>query len=670
MSTPVLELDGVTVSYPRPDGFRGAAVRDVSLAVAPGQALGLAGESGCGKSTLAFAALRHLPRGGRLEAGSVRFLGSDLYALSRSELRGLWGRRMAVVYQNPGGALNPTIPVGEQIAEVYRYHLGLDRAAARDAAIGMLERVRMANPGRVADLYPHELSGGMQQRAVIAMALATDPELLVLDEPTTALDTTVQAEILDLFAALRREFRAALLLVGHNLGVLRRVCDTLAVMYAGEIVEQGPTAALLARPRHPYASALLGCVPDAGRGAREGRLASIPGLPPSPGTAGPGCSFVRRCPIARPAFCGAEHPPLYPQGPGRAARCHFAEETPEPGTGAAVAAGGSAPVPAPGAEAPVLHVSGLSFARGPVEILRDIDLRVAAGETLGLVGESGSGKSTLALLVAGLLAPSGGEIRLDGAALAGRSRRRSTLQRRAVQMVFQSPDTALNPRRRVGRILERPARVLAGLGRAAAREKARALLEDVALPEGLIDSFPVQLSGGQRQRIAIARAFVGEPRLVLLDEPTSALDVSVQAAVLNLLRDLQRRSGAAYLFISHDLAVVRYMADRIAVLYQGELVEEGPAERVFAPPHHPYTEALIAAVPRLDGTSAAAGADEGGDAADGEGQARAAGCVFRRRCAAAGPRCAEPPPWRDLGGGHRIRCWVRPGAGDAAGRAS
>jgi peptide/nickel transport system ATP-binding protein len=663
-AAPVLEIEGLDVAYRGPGGWV-SAVRGVSLSIRPGEALGLVGESGCGKSTVAYAAMRHLPPNARVEGGAVRFSGLDLYALPRRGLRGLWGGRMAMVYQNPGSALNPTIAVGEQVAEVYRHHRGLDRASAREAAIGMLGRVRMPDPARVASQYPHELSGGMQQRAVIAMALATDPELLVLDEPTSALDTTVQAEILDLFGDLRRDFRAALLFIGHNLGVVRQVSDRLAVMYAGEIVEQGGAGEVFARPRHPYTAALLACVPDFGARKDARPLAVIPGPPPDRGAgggAGRGCRFRARCPIARPGTCGADHPPLIPQpaagsgegaGEGeRASRCFFAEETPQP-EAASLAMAGAPPPPAP-----VLEVRGLSFARGTVAILRDVDLRVGAGETLGLVGESGSGKSTLAKVIAGLLPPSAGSVLLEGVPAAALSRRRSAEQRRAVQMVFQSPDTTLNPRRLVGRILERPVRLLAGLGRRAARERAGALLEDVALPRAVSESYPGRLSGGQRQRVAIARAFAGEPRLVLLDEPTSALDVSVQAAVLNLLVDLQRRSRAAYLFISHDLAVVRYMADRIAVMYLGELVEEGPTERVFAPPHHPYTEALIAAVPRLDEGAAPAPAAPGmgpGPAA------RPEGCAFRARCPRADARCAEPPPWRDLGDGHRIRCWAAGG---------
>jgi len=653
MSAPLLDIRGLTVTYRR---RRDAvtAVRDVSLAIRPGEAYGLVGESGCGKSTVAMALLGYLPRNGRLDQGEIRFEGRDIARMGPAELRALRGARIAIVYQNPGSALNPSLPVGRQVAEVYRYHARMGWREAHEAAAAMLERVRIADPRRVMRQYPYQLSGGMQQRAVIAMALAGDPALLVLDEPTTALDTTVQAEILELFDGLRAELDAALLFISHNLGVVRHVCDRMGVMYAGELVEQGGADALFAAPRHPYTAALIGCVPDFGVVKHERPLASIPGTLPDAAALPSGCAFAARCPIAQ-ARCRTDHPPLEVLDGARLSRCWFARDTPAPDAGIYA---DEPPQAASAQESPVFFsVRDVHVRFGAVPILRGIDLDLRAGRTFGLVGESGSGKSTLARVLTGLSAPSEGSLELDGGRLSEKAAGRTAAARRALQMVFQSPDTTLNPSHRVAHILRRAVRVLSGLRGDALRARARELLKEVALGDEVEPRAPAQLSGGQRQRVAIARAFAGDPRLVILDEPTSALDVSVQAAILNLLIVLQRRSGVAYIFISHDLAVVRYVSDRIGVMYLGEIVEEGPTEAVFGGPHHPYTEALIAAVPHLRAAPAQSAVRLRGQS---PGPARRpAGCPFHTRCHRVRSGCAErEPPWRDAGGGHHIRCWI------------
>jgi peptide/nickel transport system ATP-binding protein len=653
VTAPLLELDNVTISYQRRRD-QVDAVRNVSLTVQPGEAYGLVGESGCGKSTLAMAVLRYLPKNGLLTSGHVLFEGRDLFTMTGSELRRIRGHRIAMVYQNPGSALNPTIRVGEQVAEVFRHHRALPHQPAAEAALEMLRKVRISEPARVAALYPYQLSGGMQQRVVIAMALASDPALLVLDEPTTALDATVQADILDLFQDLRGELKAAILFISHNLAVVQQVCDRIGVMYAGELIEQGTVGEVFQRPRHPYTAALFDCIPDFGVRKQDRRLAGIAGGVPDLADLGTGCLYEPRCPISR-TLCRVEHPDLLRAGTRQLSRCFFHTETPIPGSAAPTAS--PAPETAQSQRLPLLSLNKVSRRFGRAHILNDIDLEIAPGETFGLVGESGSGKSTLAKVIAGLVPPSTGTVALNNERVAGTASRRTRRQRRAVQMVFQTPDATLNPRKRIVSILGRAVRVLAGLTGRRKRDRSAALLADVQLPSQMLTATPDRLSGGQRQRVAIARAFAGDPKLVILDEPTSALDVSVQASILNLLLDLQRESEAAYLFISHDLAVVRYLSDRIGVMYLGELVEVGPAERVFRPPFHPYTQSLIAAVPRL-GTEKPARPVSLDTPSPGPAE-RPTGCPFHTRCPRAYDPCrTEAPPWRDAGEGHMIRCWV------------
>jgi peptide/nickel transport system ATP-binding protein len=635
-------------------GVERAVLRGVSLSIAPGEAYGLVGESGCGKSTTAYAALRYLPANGRITAGRALISGTDITHISPRELQRLRATRVSMVYQDPGAALNPTIKIGPQVDEAFTV---LGQTGARERALEALNRVRISDPRRVLDRYPHQLSGGMQQRVVIAMALACDPELLVLDEPTSGLDATVEAEVLDLVQALRADTGAALLLIAHNLGVIRRMCDRVGVMYAGKIVEQGPAVEVFHDPRHPYTVGLLRCLPRLGARKEERRLETIPGFLPQIGEPLPTCVFVDRCPLAT-EVCRTDPPPAVDVGPGRYTLCHHADRIDQ--------------IPRAADDVPALHISetvapvlslaGVSKtfkqAGHSIYALADIDVDLRAGETLGLVGESGSGKTTLAKIILGIHAPDeGSAITFDGEPLADRVGNRDQEARRAIQIVFQNPDSALNRSHGVRVIIMRSLKKLARLTGQEAERKLVALAQQVRLTSRHLDMKPRQLSGGLKQRVAIARAFAGGPRIVVCDEPTSALDVSVQAAILNLLADLQRDEGSSYVFISHDLNVVRYLADRIAVLYLGRLMEIGAAETVFNPPHHPYTEALLSAVPSVEGEPRSRIRLEGEIPSA---SAPPSGCVFHTRC----PRriiglCEiSEPELSEVEPGHLIRCHI------------
>jgi peptide/nickel transport system ATP-binding protein len=681
----VLDVQGLTIAYRGSQG-RQAAVRDVSFAINAREAYGLVGESGCGKSTIAFAVMRHLPANGRVAAGRVLFDGKDLLRLASRELQRLRGDRLAMVYQDPGVALNPAMRIGDQIAEVYQIHKGLGRTQARAAAVEMLGRVRMLGAAEVAQRFPHQLSGGMQQRSVIAMALATNPSLLILDEPTTGLDATVEAAILDLVALLRAEFNTAILFISHNLAVVARICDRVGVLYAGELVEQGATAELFSAPHHPYTAGLLASVPRFGARKDEEPLVPIAGRMPRLGEETSGCTYAPRCPLAR-EVCRTEEPPLAPTMGERLARCFFWPEVAsvrpvdrrqatrsvpsghawptatgrgdrrqKPGVGVASGAGEER------SGEVILDVKNLvrHFGRPsrPVRAVDGVSFAVRRGQVFGLVGESGSGKSTLARCIAGLLTISGGTLTLEGRDISQpvEKRDRSTVKR--IQMVFQSPEATLNPRQTVRQILARTARALTSRRGAALRERVEELARLVYLDATLLDSYPGALSGGQRQRVAIARAFAGDPDVVLCDEPVSSLDVSVQAAILNLLADVQKRKSVSYVFISHDLAVVRYLADQIGVMYLGSLVEVGPVERVFAPPSHPYTETLLASMTTLDGARSSIRAEGGAP----NPAAIPSGCPFHTRCPRMlGEQCiTQEPPWQRTEEGHAYRCWIRP----------
>jgi peptide/nickel transport system ATP-binding protein len=662
-SNDALRLEALEVTFRT--GLRERRVlSDVSLAIRRGESYGLVGESGCGKSTVAFAAIRYLARNGRVSAGRIVVDGRDLMSLRSAELRRLRTGSVAMVYQDPGRALNPSMRIGRQMEEVFEVAEGLRGRAAHARAAQMLERVQIASPGRVLRNYPHELSGGMQQRVVIAMALSTNPALLILDEPTTGLDATVEAEVLDLVARLHAELGNSILFISHNLAVVARMCDRVGVLYAGELVEEGPSRQVFADPRHPYTVGLLRCVPAYGRRKDQGRLETIPGFLPAPGSSSGRCVFVERCANATDRCRAGAPPPV--DLDGHVARCFYPErasqlprQTEAAGTGlsATVAAAGRSDAPA----TPLLRTRNLSktyqVSGRPLQAVHDVSLELWPGETLGLVGESGSGKSSLAKLLLGLSVPDpGSEIDLAGASLPARAEERSGAELKALQIVFQNPGSALNRSHTVRRLIGRSLR-LVGLGGAAREARLRELAAAVRLTPRHLDEKPRQLSGGLKQRVGIARAFAGGPRIVVCDEPTSALDVSVQSAILNLLVELQVEQQVSYVFISHDLNVVHYVSDRIAVLYLGRLMEIGPAQAVFAGPHHPYTEALLSANPSLE--------QSGGGRIRLSGELPSAldlprGCVFHTRCPRKlGAVCErDEPPLAAAAEGHAIRCHI------------
>ncbi|SPB18132.1 ABC transporter [Caballeronia novacaledonica] len=657
--TDALTIVGLTVAY-RSRGREREVLQDVTLRVRRGEAYGLVGESGCGKSTAALAVLRYLPRNGRVKAGRISIAGRDVASLDADALRGMRANAVSMVYQDPGRALNPSLTIARQVSEAFEVTgASADEALSRTA--DMLRRVRIASPERVMESYPHQLSGGMQQRVVIAMALACNPELLILDEPTTGLDATVEAEVLDLIAQLRAELGTAVLFISHNLAVIGRMCDRVGVLYAGKLVEEGTAADVFAKPRHPYTVGLLRCLPLEGRSKENGRLDTIPGSLPLPGSITQGCIFAPRCKLADER-CLKDAPPPYRIAAAHGdqmARCHYheraqtlprsADETP-----VHVANGEDQPL--------ALSARNLSktFRVGDEEVraVHDVSLDLVQGETLGLVGESGSGKTTLAKLLLGLVSPDkGASLELDGAALPERVTQRSEEQVKSLQIVFQNPDSALNRAHSVRRLIARSLSKLAALHGEAKEQRLHMLTEAVRLPARYLGSRTRQLSGGLKQRVAIARAFAGDPRVVVCDEPTSALDVSVQAAILNLLADLQRERRVSYVFISHDLHVVRYLSDRIAVLYLGRIMEIGRAAAVFDGPQHPYTEALLSSVPSIDGTHAKR------IRLSGELPSAAnppSGCVFHTRCPRKiGAICeTETPPCRDAGDAHAIHCHI------------
>lgn len=658
----MLAVEDLVVTYRV--GARQTAVRGVSFSINPGEAYGLVGESGCGKSTIAFAIMRYLAANGRVASGRIIFEGQDVLEMSRQELQRLRGSDIAMVYQDPGAALNPSMTLGEQIAEVFTAHRGMDARRARSAAIRMLESVRMPGAEDVAQRYPHQLSGGMQQRVVIAIALAANPSLLILDEPTTGLDATVEAAVLDLIASIREEFNVSILMISHNLAVVSQVCDRVGVLYAGELVEEGPTAEVFASPQHPYTGGLLSCVPRFGMRKDTDPLVPIPGRMPRIGEQIPGCLFTPRCPLAR-EHCRNQHPPLYGTVAGRQARCHYWQEAETVYSSPADRTPSMAPSdlekgPASGPDALLnVHDAKVRFGRaGRVRAVNGVSFDLGRAEIFGLVGESGSGKSTLARAVAGLIGLDEGSVSVNGEVLPNKVEQRARDEIKRVQMVFQSPEATLNPRQTVRQVLSRTVRGLTERRGGEVEMRAEELARLVRLDSELLDSYPSALSGGQRQRVAIARAFAGDPDVVLCDEPISNLDVSVQATILTLLAGLQQQQAVSYVFISHDLAVVRYLADRVGVMYLGFLVEEGTVDQVFSPPFHPYTETLFAAMPSPDGQRASTRAEGSMPSATDI----PSGCPFHTRCPRfLGEQCVtEMPPFRTTEDGHGYRCWIPP----------
>jgi len=638
--TPILQVERLSLEYAVPGGHM-TVLQDVDLHVAPGEVVGLVGESGSGKSTLAFALLRHLAGNARISGGRILFEGEDLVTASPARLRALRGRRIAMVFQDPSTALNPALRLGEQVAETLRHHRGLDPRAAEAATADLLATMRLAQPRAIMRRFPHEVSGGEKQRVVMAMAMAGDPALLVMDEPTTALDATTASGILTLIRDLQARRGMSVLYISHDLGQVARIAGRVSVIYAGTIVEEGPTEQVLGQPAHVYTRLLLASLPNPLRTDERRRLASFAGPPPDLLHPPPGCRFAPRCPLAE-AACAAQPPCLSGDALHRSACRRAAEaagfplplQAPEPVTGAT--------------DTKLLSAEQVSvvYRRQRRPAVAEMSLDLARGETLGLVGESGSGKSSFARALLGLTAFTG-RVTLGGQPVAELARR----DRRLIQMVFQHPEESLNPTMRIGESLARPFRLYEGLSGAALSRAVDAWLERVRLPATHAHRYPNELSGGEKQRVAIARAFAARPALVLCDEITTGLDASVQAAVLNLLTELQAQDRTALLLISHDLNLVQHFADRIAVMHRGRLVELRPAYGLSPPPFHPYTEVLLAAMPVAEpGLTARAIELREAPAAE-------AGCLFAGQCPRRpDDRCNANPPIRIVSEAHWIRC--------------
>jgi peptide/nickel transport system ATP-binding protein len=695
------------------------AIDGVSLSVTAGECLGIVGESGSGKTMTALSVMRLLPGGGMITSGRISLADTEITALTEEQMQQVRGNAVGMVFQDPLTSLNPTMTIGDQIAESVRLHRGASKAAALERAIEVLGLVGMPRPAERVSNFPHQLSGGMRQRVMIAMALACEPQLLIADEPTTALDVTIQKQILELIDSLRQRLGMAVILVTHDLGVIAGHADRVAVMYAGRIVETADASTLFTNPRHPYTEALLAALPErAAEGA--GRLYNIPGQPPDLTAPPPGCKFAPRCRYAQEK-CVESEPYLTAAGDSHLFRCFFpvgAIEGADPGPAAVVAgdaaAASSATLvsteavsaealsaevlpavalsaeafsaeavsaePRPGAPSPAdastpeggefLRVdqvvknfsvtSGAVLQRriGQVSAVADVSFALPHGSTFGLVGESGCGKTTIGRLIVGLEKPTSGRILLDGHDIARQSRHDRHLRARAVQLMFQDSYASMDPRMRVGTILREPLAIARDGSRTDQRRRIAAMLDEVGLPASAVDRYPHEFSGGQRQRLGLARALIGGPSLIVADEPVSALDVSIQAQILNLMRDLQRERGLTYLFISHDLSVVRYMADAIGVMYLGKLVETGPADAVYSAAAHPYTQGLIDTVPVADPAAERAKEHQGVVGELPSAIAPPSGCRFRTRCPRAQELCAtaEPPLRPFSSAAHQAAC--------------
>ncbi|MBB5627590.1 ABC transporter ATP-binding protein [Sphaerisporangium krabiense] len=689
-AAPLLELRGLSTEI-RLKHAVVRAVDHVDLTLSAGETLGLVGESGSGKTMTAMSIERLLPPGGRITGGRILFGGVDLVGLPEAELRRIRGAEIGLISQNPTISLNPVVPVGVQVAEALLLHTGASKREARDRVVEMFASVGIPNPARRYDDYPHQLSGGQQQRVMIAMALICRPKLLIADEPTTALDVTIQKQILELIDRLREELGMAVILVTHDLGVIAGHTDRVAVMYAGRVVELAATEALFTAPRHRYTEALLEALPERAAG-RTHRLYTIPGLPPDLTEASPGCRFAPRCRFATDA-CRDQDPPTVrldglaheyacfhpreesgpptedlPPAPAAEARTQEGAESGDPGNGGAARVSDrswvapTTPIPEDGTplleikqvvrDFPVTGGAILKRKTGEVSAVAGVSLRVERGMTLGLAGESGCGKTTLGRLVVGLERATSGEILFRGRRIDRMRGKEGRLERRHIQLMFQDSYGSLDPRMRVRAILREPLEIQR-VGTSRDRDRrVDELLDAVGLPRRAAERYPHEFSGGQRQRIGLARALALQPALIVADEPVSALDVSIQAQVLNLMRALQRERELTYLFISHDLAVVRYLSDVIAVMYLGKVVEVGPAEDVYTTPRHHYTRALLDTIPVADPAVERAKRRLGAPGEPPSPTDPPSGCRFRTRCPVAQDVCATlEPPLSPVAGG-------------------
>ena len=666
---PILEIDNLSISF-----FTRLreipAVMDFSATIMPGEALGLVGESGCGKSTVALGVMQDLGVNGRIVGGSIKFKGEEMNTMSPERLRDIRGREIAMIYQEPMASLNPAMKVGQQLMEVPMIHEGIGKSEAHARALEVVTDVKLPDPERILKAYPHQLSGGQQQRIVIAMALMSKPSLLILDEPTTALDVTVEAAVVQLVKDLGQKYGTSMLFISHNLGLVLETCDRLNVMYSGEAVERGSIEDVFDEMQHPYTQALFRSIPLPGASKTAAPLKAIPGNFPLPHERPPGCNFGPRCDYFQAGRCDAAPIPMHHiKGNDRhMTRCVRFDEIDwnAPITGA---------VEKPKTEAgPVIlkiddlkkyyQVSANALIGGDKKVVKaneSLTFEARESETLAIVGESGCGKSTFAKVLMGLETATDGAILLDNQSIGGVPIESRTTQNVAdIQMVFQNPFDTLNPSMTVGRQIIRALEIFR-IGKTDADRRARMLdlLDLVKLPRAFADRMPRQLSGGQKQRVGIARAFAGDARIVVADEPVSALDVSVQAAVADLLMDIQREHKTTLLFISHDLSIVRYLADRVMVMYLGHVVELGTTEQVFSPPYHPYTEALLSAVPIADTRVKKKHIVLEGNIPSAMNPP--SGCPFQTRCPrkhqVPGDLCErEVPPIRVLSGGHQVKC--------------
>lgn len=677
----VIEIDNLTIAYETRKGDV-EAVRDVSFRVKEGETVGLVGESGCGKSTIAFGIVNFLGPNGKIINGGVRFQGNNLIGRSEQELKRLRGDRISMVYQDPMQALNPSVRLGEQLIEVLTFHKDIPESEAWDLSVQMLKRVHMPDPENVMERYTHQISGGQQQRVVIAMAMLNNPALLIMDEPTTALDVTVEAAVLDLLEDLKSDFQTANIFITHNLGVVARVSDYLCVMYAGELVERGRIHDIFQRPSHPYTMGLLACVPRLGESKLDSILHPIRGrVPPPAARPNDACIFAPRCDYATDK-CREDRPGLVSVTPGHDARCIYATEIDsrpqtkqsrrraeqvrsmaQPSTSKEdVLSFDNLKVYYPQESNSVVSLFGLGEKKY-VKAVDDVSVRLAKGRTLGVVGESGCGKSTLVKGLIGLEDITGGDLEFLGIDVTQSVTNRDTKLIREMQMVFQNPDSTLNPSYPVGKQIARPIRKFKTVAKDQVKNEVVRLLKAVRLSSVYYDRLPRQLSGGEKQRVGIARALASRPDLIICDEPVSALDVSVQAAVINLLLDIQQSFGSSMIFIAHDLSVVRFFSDDIAVMYLGQIVEVGPAEAIYDPPYHPYTEALLSAVPIPDPEAEQTEIRLSGNVPSALNPPE--GCRFHTRCPRrkdmlpdGGKICeTKVPPWQ-VKGTHRILCHI------------